>query len=183
VDPATDAPGHEVLRRDERFAGAVQLALDAASAAGGRRISQGELAARAAPMAGMSPPMMANVLSGYLPHVASERRRLALVVAEQLAMMAEESGASFSVDPFLGSVADASEELGIETEERRRGGLAGAVARSRAVARDRGVLSVGSVATDVGPEVRQVLTTFLRDGSYADASARIAAEDPDLADQ
>jgi hypothetical protein len=41
----------------------------------------------------------------------------------------------------------------------------------------------GPLQSSVSPEVGEILLELLRDGTYAAAVARIAADDPDMADQ
>jgi hypothetical protein len=60
------------------------------------------------------------------------------------------------------------------------------VARARRAAEDAGELrppGTGPLRSSIPPEARAAVMEWLRDGGYAAAVARIAAEDPDLADQ
>jgi hypothetical protein len=60
------------------------------------------------------------------------------------------------------------------------------VARARRRAEEAGELrppSHGPIRSSISPEAQAVIMEWLRDGGYAEAVARIAAEDPDLADQ
>ena len=41
----------------------------------------------------------------------------------------------------------------------------------------------GPLSSSMSPEAQAVILEWLRDGGYAEAVARIASEDPDLADQ
>ena len=60
------------------------------------------------------------------------------------------------------------------------------VARARRRAEEAGELrppARGPLRTSISVEVGAVIMELLRDGTYAAAVARIAAEDPDLADE
>lgn len=64
--------------------------------------------------------------------------------------------------------------------------LAAAVERARGLAAESGELTPGRgepFETRIGPEVGEVIGELLRDGTYADAVARVVADDPELADQ
>jgi hypothetical protein len=60
------------------------------------------------------------------------------------------------------------------------------VARARRAAEIAGELrppAAGPLRSSIPPEARAAVMEWLRDGSYAAVVARIAADDPDLADQ
>lgn len=60
------------------------------------------------------------------------------------------------------------------------------VERARRAAEEAGELSppgVGPLRCTIPVEAREAIIELLRDGTYAAAVARIAAEDPDLADE
>lgn len=60
------------------------------------------------------------------------------------------------------------------------------VERARRAAEEAGELRPpgrGPIRSSISPEAQAVIMEWLRDGGYAEAVARIAAEDPDLADQ
>ncbi|MGH9055509.1 MAG: hypothetical protein ACRDYY_06535 [Acidimicrobiales bacterium] len=62
--------------------------------------------------------------------------------------------------------------------------LAAVVEHARRRARETGELPRGPVSpfqSSIPPEARTVIAAWLRDGGYEKAVARIAAEDPDLA--
>lgn len=60
------------------------------------------------------------------------------------------------------------------------------VERARRAAEEAGELRPpgrGPIRSSISAEAQAVIMEWLRDGGYAEAVARIAAEDPDLADQ
>lgn len=60
------------------------------------------------------------------------------------------------------------------------------IKRARRAAEEAGELRPpgrGPVPSAISPEAQAVIMEWLRDGGYAEAVARIAAEDPDMADQ
>ena len=72
------------------------------------------------------------------------------------------------------------------TELRLDPELAAVVERARRRAREMGELPRGPFApseSSIPPEVAEVILAWLRDGGYDEAVARIAAEDPDLANE
>ncbi len=72
------------------------------------------------------------------------------------------------------------------TKLRLHPGLAAAVERARRLAAESGELTAGKgvpFETRIPPEVGEVIGELLRDGTYAEAVARVVADDPELADQ
>ena len=64
--------------------------------------------------------------------------------------------------------------------------LAAVVERARRRAEEMGELPRGPFPpfeSTIPPDVAEIILELLRDGTYADAVARVAAEDPELADQ
>ena len=57
------------------------------------------------------------------------------------------------------------------------------IARARREAKEAGELKPpGRTSASISPQAQAVIMEWLRDGGYAEAVARLAAEDPDLVD-
>jgi len=75
---------------------------------------------------------------------------------------------------------------GVATELHLTADLAAAVVHARHRAEAHGEIQRGpfpAFESTISPEDAEIIAQWLRDGSYDEAIARIAAEDPDLANQ